>query len=282
MSFTIDLKDPLWSWYRELGVDVSIEETSRSQRPNSFSNTSTASKEPIASYPSLFQKEVKTDLSSPNKNTKDISLSDLSLSKDFGLSSIKTREELAHAMQAIEGCAPKETALSFVFSDGSPNARIMIIGEAPGADEDKQGKPFVGISGQLLDKIFLSIGLTREEHLYIANILPWRPPANRQPNKEEVALMLPFVKKHAELMKPDLLLCVGGVSTKALFDTTEGISTLRGRFRPLTLGTHTTKAMAMYHPAYLLRSPGQKAKVWEDIILLRKECDALGISRMPF
>lgn len=182
----------------------------------------------------------------------------------------KTLEELKGAMHSFNECALKKTALNTVFCDGNPKAEVMLVGEAPGADEDAQGLPFVGQSGQLLNKIFQAIGLDRS-NLYIANILPWRPPGNRTPTNEEIAMCQPFIEQHIQLIKPKLLVFLGGISSKTLLKTTEGITKLRGRFHEYK--THQGEcipAFATYHPAYLLRSPGQKAQVWHDVLKIKQ------------
>ncbi len=181
----------------------------------------------------------------------------------------KNLEELKDAMQNFTGCALKETALNTVFSDGNPSSGVMLIGEAPGADEDIQGLPFVGQSGQLLNKIFASVGLNRDK-LYIANIVPWRPPGNRTPSTDEVAACQPFIERHIELVKPKILVLLGGVAAKTLLNTNGGITSLRGKFINYT--THNGNiipCLATYHPAYLLRSPGQKSQVWQDVLRIK-------------
>lgn len=181
----------------------------------------------------------------------------------------KTLEELKNAMLTFEGCALKKTALNTVFCDGNPKADVMLVGEAPGADEDTQGLPFVGQSGQLLNKIFQAIGLPRDK-LYISNILPWRPPGNRTPTNEEIAICQPFIEQHIHLIKPKLLVFLGGVSAKTLLKTNEGITKLRGRFHEYkTCHGDSIPCFATYHPAYLMRSPGQKAQVWHDVLKIK-------------
>jgi DNA polymerase len=146
----------------------------------------------------------------------------------------------------------------------------MLVGEAPGADEDAQGLPFVGQSGQLLNNIIASIGLDRT-NAYISNIIPWRPPGNRPPTTQEISMCLPFIQKHIAIVKPRVLVFVGGVSAKSLLNSTEGIMKLRGQwFDYKTLHGDTVKALATFHPAYLLRSPGQKALVWHDMLMIQE------------
>ncbi len=181
----------------------------------------------------------------------------------------KTLEELKHELLNFTGCALKETALNTVFADGPPSAQVMLIGEAPGADEDAQGLPFVGQSGQLLNKIFKAIGLSRDQ-LYIANIVPWRPPGNRTPTADEIAICQPFIERHIALVKPRLLVFLGGVAAKTLLKTNVGITSLRGSFHDYpTHDGHVIPCFATYHPAYLMRSPGQKAQVWHDALRIK-------------
>jgi DNA polymerase len=192
-----------------------------------------------------------------------------------------TLAELKDAIAAFDGLAIKKTATNMVFSDGNPQAPVMLVGEAPGADEDRQGRPFVGVSGQLLDRIFKAIGLARTEEdpakaVYISNVLNWRPPGNRTPSPAEIDMSLPFIERHIALVKPKVLILCGGVAAKGLLGSGESISKLRGKFhdyRPLTPGVSpnadSIPAVATYHPAYLLRTPSQKKLVWADMLMLR-------------
>ena len=184
--------------------------------------------------------------------------------------------DLAALKEACEGyeCDLRKTATNLVFADGNPEADVMLVGEAPGADEDRLGKPFVGVSGQLLDRMLASVGLDRTS-VYISNILLWRPPGNRTPTVEESALFLPIVRRHIELAKPKLLLAVGGSSAKTLLGTGEGILKLRGRWHEYSGEDATIPLLPTLHPAYLLRSPGQKQLSWEDLRLLRKRLDEM-------
>ncbi len=180
-----------------------------------------------------------------------------------------TLDELNQAIQQFDGCALKQTAKNTVFSDGVAGARIMLVGEAPGQDEDRQGKPFVGRSGQLLDTMFGHIGLSRTENIYITNIVPWRPPGNRLPYTEELAACLPFVTRHIELAKPDILLLIGGFSAKALLHTQTGITRLRGQWKTYAPDGLDIPALPLLHPAYLLRRPESKANMWADLCRLK-------------
>ena len=215
---------------------------------------------------SLKNKEVK----SPN-----ISLSDNSINL---VSKITNLDELRLAVSEFEGCSLKNTATNLVFSDGDENARVMLVGEAPGADEDRQGKPFVGVSGQLLDKMLSSIGLDRSS-VYISNIIPWRPPGNRQPTPKEIDLCLPFIRRHIQLINPLVLVLVGGTAAKSLLDKKEGIMRLRGRWFEYAADESDTSipALPIFHPAFLLRSPVQKFNAWKDLIQIKRKLMELGI-----
>ena len=179
-------------------------------------------------------------------------------------------EALAKAVAAFDGCPLKKTAKNTVFADGNPKAKLMLIGEAPGRDEDREGKPFVGLSGQLLDKIFACIGLSRED-FYITNMLPWRPPGNRTPTPDEIALCLPFLQRHIALLAPDIIVLVGGVAAKQLLNTDKGITQTRGTWQSINNNGRDIPALAIFHPAYLLRTPARKAETWRDILSLQSK-----------
>ena len=183
-------------------------------------------------------------------------------------------EQLAAAMADFEGSSLKRTATNLVFGDGNPRAPTMWIGEAPGADEDRLGKPFVGVSGQLLDLMLAAIGLDRE-HAYISNILPWRPPGNRKPTTAETAIFLPFLQRHIELVAPDILVLVGGTAASTLLRRPEGITKLRGRWLTTTAGGREIAVMPIYHPAYLLRQPAAKREAWRDLLAIKERLGSL-------
>ncbi len=171
-------------------------------------------------------------------------------------------------MSAFEGCALKDTATNLVFADGNPDARLMIVGEAPGREEDRRGKPFVGESGQLLDRMLHAIELDRTT-VYITNILPWRPPGNRKPTHQEIAICLPFIERHVALARADIVLLTGGTAVGALLGLAEGITRVRGRWLKYRAGERELAALATFHPAYLLRQPGQKREVWQDLLKIQ-------------
>lgn len=175
-----------------------------------------------------------------------------------------TLEALRALLESFDGCALKQTASRLVFADGNPQARIMLVGEAPGRDEDIEGLPFVGRSGKLLDRMIAAIGLDRSK-VYIANVIPWRPPGNRTPTPQETQICLPFIRRQIELVDPDVLVTLGNPSTQALLGTTEGIMRTRGKWRDYDTGKRTIRAIATFHPAYLLRSPSYKRLSWQDL-----------------
>lgn len=181
-------------------------------------------------------------------------------------------DALKAALAAFEGCALKHKATQMVFADGLADAPVMAIGEAPGRDEDIQGKPFVGASGQLLDKMFESIGLSRDKNLYISNCVNWRPPGNRTPTNEELAILMPFLKKHIELKAPKALILIGAVAAKTVLNTDEGITRLRKK-------NHIYKtdqgveipAFCIFHPSFLLKRPENKSETWKDLLSIKRQ-----------
>ena len=231
--------------FRENGVDEIIANTSY----NRLKNTEKLAKK------SLIQKN-------------DTINRDNSMPKDR-IDKIKSIEELKSYMANFKGCELYKSSTNMVFSDGNPKSKIMLIGEAPGHDEDIQGKPFVGRSGKLLDKMLEAIELNREK-VYIANIIPWRPPNNRRPTEEEIEICLPFIKKHIELINPKVLMLLGSTATFALLKSSEGITKIRGKWVELNLDSVSIPTLPTFHPAFLLRQPAQKKHVWEDLKSLKK------------
>ncbi|MGE0699121.1 MAG: uracil-DNA glycosylase family protein [Hyphomicrobiaceae bacterium] len=184
----------------------------------------------------------------------------------------RTLDELEALLAAFDGCPLKVTAKSLCFYRGSPTARLMIVGEAPGRDEDLAGKPFVGRAGQLLDKMLAAIGLG-EPDVHITNVVYWRPPGNRTPTPEEAQACKPFLERQVELVAPDFILTLGGPAAKAVLDSPEGIMRLRGRWREVTIGAQPVRVMPTLHPAYLLRQPEAKRQAWRDLLQLKMALD---------
>ncbi|AWK88943.1 uracil-DNA glycosylase [Azospirillum thermophilum] len=186
----------------------------------------------------------------------------------------RTLEELEAALRAFDGCPLKATAMNTVFADGNPAAGVMLIGEAPGEDEDRLGKPFVGVSGRLLDRMLAQIGLDRGQ-VYITNILPWRPPGNRSPTQAEIAACLPFLDRHVALIAPKVIVPLGGTSAKTLLNRPDGITRLRGQWKEYAAPglAAPVPVLPMLHPAYLLRNPIAKREAWRDMLVLRQKID---------
>ncbi|MGI9451643.1 MAG: uracil-DNA glycosylase [Geminicoccaceae bacterium] len=189
--------------------------------------------------------------------------------------SCQSLEALNEALKTFEGCALKETAINLCFADGNPKAPIMLIGEAPGAQEDRKGKPFVGPSGQLLDRMLGTIGLDRTK-VYITNVIYWRPPGNRSPTAAEIATCQPFLERQIELLRPKLLVFVGGIAARALLGVAQGVTKLRGRsFTYKGTDGREIPAIVMFHPAYLLRQPAQKRFAWRDLLQIQSNIKKL-------
>ncbi len=183
--------------------------------------------------------------------------------------SAKTLDELKALIQAFDGCNLKLTAKNTVFADGNPAAKLMLVGEAPGRDEDIEGRPFVGRSGQLLDRMLNAIGYSRSHNAYIANVIYWRPPGNRDPSDVEIAICRPFILRQIELIDPELIVFLGAQPAKALLGgdaVKQGINKLRGRWCELEIGGKRFKALPTFHPAYLLRTPIKKREAWRDFL----------------
>ena len=250
-------------WYRAVGVDFAVGEEpvdrfAASAAP-SRARSAPAGASPQPPAPAASAETMPASaLSLPADPAETIALA----------AGARTLDELRAVMEAYEGCTLKRRATQLVFADGNPEAEIMLVGEGPGEQEDLVGKPFVGRAGQLLDRMLASIGLDRSK-VYIANMVPWRPPGNRDPSPEEMALCTPFLLRQVELVAPKLLVTLGNVPTKSLFATTNGITRMRGQWRDLTLGNHPVRALATLHPAYLLRTPASKALAWQDMLSLK-------------
>lgn len=184
----------------------------------------------------------------------------------------RTLDELEAIVAAFDGCALKRTAKQLVFADGTPGARLMLLGEAPGGEEDRAGKPFVGRAGQLLDRMLAAIGLDRRG-AYIANVVPWRPPGNRTPTPQEVAICLPFTLRQIELARPEIVVTLGAAATQTLLGVREGIKATRGRWFAYDGVAPPVRVLPMLHPAYLLRQPVDKRLAWRDLRLLKRALD---------
>lgn len=192
------------------------------------------------------------------------------LPASLDLSVITNLDALRDVMAGFNGLEIRQAAKQMVFGEGVVPPRVLFIGEAPGEEEDAQGRPFVGVAGQLLDKMMAAIQLSRTENAYITNVLPWRPPGNRPPTPQETALSMPFVRKHIALLRPEFMVVMGGTAARAVLDVTEGITRVRGQWRDYLCETgRNIPTLILFHPAYLLRTPAQKAPTWQDLLALK-------------
>jgi uracil-DNA glycosylase family 4 len=266
----------LLAFYMEAGVDMAIGETANDYLSAAAPKTAVASER-------IETADAPTSPANPGNGLKDwvsggaskaaqaapLSPNSAVMLAREAARSAATLEDLRVILEGFNGCALKATATKLVFADGNPKARVMFVGEAPGYEEDRSGLPFVGRSGKLLDLMLTAIGLDRTK-VYIANIVPWRPPGNRTPTPQESAICLPFIRRQIELADPDILICLGKPSMQTLLGINEGIKASRGRWREFDTGKRIIKAMATFHPAYLLRTPGEKKFVWRDMLALKK------------
>ena len=256
-------------WQVEMGVDVALVDSLAPQ-------TQLQTTSPVVNVLRQNQPPASRPLSSSATPSDDLSqVLTSARTPSPNLAAIQTLDALKQTMASFDGCALKKTASNLVFADGNPEAKIMIIGEAPGGDEDRMGLPFVGAAGQLLDKMLAAIGLDRQ-HVYITNILPWRPPGNRTPSSEEVHLMWPFLRRHIQLKAPQVIFALGGSSAKLLLNTTTGILKLRGQVQKIDFGdagqVKMIPVLPSLHPAYLLRAPKMKQQAFDDLLALKSMC----------
>ena len=264
-------------FYREAGVDALLEETPTDRFASDQARAAPAARAEVA-RPKAEASAAATARSVPARERELASRAAAAVpaSPDAAVmaaraaaKSAASLEELRAMLERFEGCALRATATQLVFADGNPQARVMFVGEAPGRDEDIEGLPFVGRSGKLLDRMMAAIGLDRTS-VYIANIVPWRPPGNRTPTPQESAICLPFTLRQIELADPDILICLGNPSTQTLLNSKDGILKTRGRWFSFHTGTREIRAMATLHPAYLLRQPLQKRLAWRDFLAIKK------------
>ena len=259
----------LLAFYLEAGVDCALADApvDRLAEPDSAT---------IAGPPEKPAQRLVREVPAPAPS---VSRSEIAPAPEAAIASAREAARTAPSLEALrtllenfEGCALKHTATRLVFSDGNPQARIMFVGEAPGRDEDIEGLPFVGRSGKLLDRMIAAIGLDRSK-AYIANVIPWRPPGNRTPTPQETQICLPFIQRQIELVNPDVLVTLGNPSTQTLLATREGIMKTRGKWFDYDTGTRSIRAIATFHPAYLLRSPSYKRMSWQDLRAVAKELE---------
>jgi uracil-DNA glycosylase family 4 len=260
----------LLEWYAESGVDIALDETAHDRFGEAEAPASplAMTRAAPAPAPPRAAPSAPRPASTPVPPTDDTAREAREIAR-----AAQTLDELRAALDRFEGCNLRLTANQLVFADGTPGSRLMLVGEAPGRDEDIQGLPFVGRSGQLLDRMLAAIGLDRT-NVYIANVVPWRPPGNRTPTPQETAVCRPFLERQIELCNPDMLVCLGAAAAKELMATSEGILRIRGQWRYYDLAGRKIRIMATLHPAYLLRQPLQKRLAWRDFLAIRAALDA--------
>ena len=262
--------EELLSWYGDAGVDTPLLDGPVDR----FEQSELAAQQPVAPTPAANPAPRPAAAAPRAREAQHTIPDEKTVQRAVDLAAgADSLEALREVIMAFDGCNLKFSARSTVFADGNPNADVMLVGEAPGKDEDAQGLPFVGRSGQLLDKMMAAIGLDRNS-IYISNVLPWRPPGNRTPTPQETEICRPFIERHIELANPKILLLVGGSSAKTLLRTTNGIMSLRGRWQEMTIGQATFPALPILHPAYLLRQPGQKRLAWADLLSVKSKLDS--------
>ncbi|WP_421723044.1 uracil-DNA glycosylase [Bauldia sp.] len=258
-----DLAD-LVAWYAEMGVDVALDEAPVDRFAAPPERPATPAPVPIDSPVSAPRP---TATVAPGEDT-------AQQAREIA-GAAQSLDELRDTLDRFEGCNLRLTATQLVFADGNPEGRVMLIGEGPGRDEDIQGLPFVGRSGQLLDRMLAAIGLDRTS-VYIANVVPWRPPGNRRPTPQETAVCRPFIERQIELAAPDFLVLLGGAAASELLDSRMGILKLRGRWHEMRVGARPIRTMPTLHPAYLLRQPLHKRLAWRDFLSLKEALDGAG------
>jgi uracil-DNA glycosylase family 4 len=264
----------LLEWYAASGVDVAVSDSAVNRYAEPAANVTAMTASPVMEKPLREEKQHQPAPASPRPpapaRTAPPANVDQALADAEALArAATTLEELRAAIEGFTGLSIRDTAKNTVFADGTPDAPLMLIGEAPGRDEDLQGLPFVGASGQLLDRMLKAIGHDRRRNAYISNILPWRPPGNRTPTAEEAMICMPFLKRHIELVAPRVIVLLGGVAAKHILNTETGIMRLRGRWQKAALGGLEIDVMPTFHPAYLLRQPGSKREAWLDFLAVK-------------
>ncbi|WP_108681429.1 uracil-DNA glycosylase [Methyloceanibacter sp. wino2] len=263
----------LLDWYAAMGVDEAIGDAPVDRFAASAAPPQ--AKEPLAKTPRPDPRPAsKAPPATPPKAKRPAAPPPQANTPAPALDGIKTLAALEEAAAAFDGCPLKRTAKTTCFARGSEQAKVMLIGEAPGRDEDLQGKPFVGRAGKLLDKMLASIGLD-DTSVYITNTIYWRPPGNRTPTPQEIASCAPFLTRQIELLAPEVIVLLGGAAAKSMLQTTEGIMRLRGKWKLYHAKDRDIPVLATLHPAYLLRSPEAKRYAWRDLLMLKEGLSAL-------
>ena len=268
--------EQLMAWYRAIGVDEAIggspvRDFSPPVRRMETPTVPTAGPTPSPVPPTAESAPPPPRQKPPSALSGMIEASDEARRR---AAAANTLDDLRAALDAFDGCPLKTTVINTVFADGNPEASIMIVGEAPGREEDRQGKPFVGESGRLLDRMLGAIGLDRTS-VYITNTVLWRPPGNRKPNPSETQAMLPFLVRHIELVRPKIMMLAGGAALSALFGMEARITRERGKWRAYEASFGTVPVLPVFHPAYLLRNPAAKKETWADMLAFAERLDTV-------
>ena len=259
----------LLAWYEAMGVDEAIGDAPVDR----FAAPEQSAESPAKSRATRTEsRATRAESGVPSAITAAIPASIKSAANPASLEATGTLAELEALVAQFEGCALKRTAKTTCFSRGSEDARIMLIGEAPGRDEDLQGKPFVGRAGKLLDRMLAAIGLS-DETVYITNTIYWRPPGNRTPTPQEIGACAPFLSRQIELVQPDVLVLLGGAAAKSILGVSEGIMRLRGKWKIHKSGDRDIPTLATLHPAYLLRTPEAKRYAWRDLLAVKSRLE---------
>ena len=266
----------LLRWHADMGVDVALDEAPHNRFAEAEATHPRPGARPHAapSAAAIAPPRAAAPLAAPLAQAAGLSADAAAQSARETAREAKTLDELRALLEAFDGCALKATATRLVFADGNPQAKIMLVGEAPGADEDRIGRPFVGRAGQLLDRMLAAVGLDRTS-VYIANTIPWRPPGNRDPSPIETAICLPFLQRQIALVAPEIIVCLGKSSMQTLLGRKEGVMRARGHWFDYSDGQSSARALVMLHPAYLLRQPAHKRLAWRDLRALKKASDDL-------
>jgi uracil-DNA glycosylase len=266
----------LLDWYRMAGVDAAVDDAPIA----AWSLDAEATSTPVAPSPPRLPAPIRHPVPAIGEQAPSLLVPEgrrIGHAREVA-ARCGTLAELKAALADFDGCALKATARQVCFADGNPEAQLMVIGEAPGAEEDRQGKPFVGQSGQFLDRILAEVGIDRTR-AWITNVIFWRPPGNRPPTDGEIAVCQPFLERQIELLAPRFILFVGGIAAKALLGKTEGVTKLRGRpFIYTSSDGRAIPCLVTFHPAYLLRQPLNKRFVWRDMLQLRARLDELEVA----
>jgi DNA polymerase len=264
----------LLRWYAEMGVDIAVDDAPHDRFAETHARVSAHAE--VDTPPAAPPQTIEASRRVMREPAPTLPAGVIEATALESAAAAKSLGDLRERLSRFEGCGLKATATQLVFGDGNPSADIMFMGEAPGADEDRQGVPFVGRAGQLLDKMLAAIELDRSK-VYIANVVPWRPPGNRTPTPLETAACLPFTRRQIELVDPKILVCLGAAAAQTLLGSKDGIMRMRGRWFTYREGDKDIRAIAMLHPAYLLRQPAQKKLAWQDLRILAKEINRLQI-----